>query len=319
METWYMRENLQADLALYGEGLVPVQSPVHFVDVSLYLGKGGHAGVTMTAHIVTYLFVGQTPHALRVRRLHFPFPLHRTHARARRPTAATAVSGSRFNHLDAFHAVVVFTVQTLVVLQKLALGLEPHAVAEAAEVRALDLPAVLVGAVSPDGGLLEELLGAVSADKPLEAVSARVAAVAADVPLRAEGVLAHPAHPGALGRRRRLRHYAPPHRGLGRRGRVDSSAGGRLAVGELLGHLAVGEEGVSAVGFRHVRQDVFVPRHLHFALAAVEEEVGEVSSAVEAAHVQAGDRGLSHLFAAHGALVENLVYSQEMIGGCGLL
>lgn len=64
-------------------------------------------------------------------------------------------------------------------------------------------------------------------------------------------------------------------------------------------------------------QDVFVSGHFDLAFATVEEEVGEMRSPVEAAHVQAGDRGFLHMFPTDAALVENLVGGKEVLPGGG--
>lgn len=68
-----------------------------------------------------------------------------------------------------------------------------------------------------------------------------------------------------------------------------------------------------------MRQDVFKSGHLDFTLPAEVQEVGEVRPAMEAAHVKAGYGRLSHEFAAHATLVENLVHGQNMLSGQTLL
>lgn len=140
-------------------------------------------------------------------------------------------------------AVVVSAMKTPVVLQELPLGFELHAVAEAAEVEALDLPAVLVHAVPANGGLFEELLRAVPAHESLKTVTAYVAAVLQDVLLRVKDVLAHPAHPRAL-----LFYGGGAEVAGGSAAR--SAARGRLSVqdgSQLHGHVLFGEISVAPV------------------------------------------------------------------------
>lgn len=299
-------EALPARRARRLEGLLQLQRRVFGVDVGL------DARVRLLQHsaggarVPALALGGQVPHAPRVRRPLLLLALLRAHAGARGRGPAPAALAV------PVHAVVVSAVEAPIVLQELRLRLEWHAVAEAAEVEDLHPPAVLVGAVPSDRGLFEELLGAVAAREPLEAVAPRVAAVRADGLLRVEDVLAHPAHPGAL------RAGGAELRGAG-----GSGAGGGPGVGGvgggLLGEFFLGEVGVPAVVVRHVRQDVLLSRHLDLACAAVEQEVGEVRPPVEAAHVEAGDGRLLHVFAADAALVENLVGGQQVLPGGGLL
>lgn len=204
-------------------------------------------------------------------------------------------------------------------LQELGLRIHLHAVAEAAKVPTLYVPAVLVRAVSSHGGLFEELLGTMSTDEPLKAVAADVTAVFADGNFRVEDVLAHPAHPGeaACHGGRRLDGVLLDLGSAGR-GRGGFAAGGGFGL-EIVRHFLLCDVGVSSVNVGHMRQDVFESRHFNVALPAEVQEVGEVRSAMEAAHVKAGDGRLSHEFAAHATQVENLVHGQKMLGGHTLL
>lgn len=311
METRHTRKTLLALAALHLEGLVQVQDCVRRVDVRLHLRVRRHGHAAGGAHVPTSPLRRQVPHAASVRRFHFVFAPLRTHARAGGRLGRFFHSGG-LNDLSVVHAAVVLAVKAPVVLQELAFGFEPHAVAEATEMGTLHFSAVLVRAVPPDGGLFEERLRTVSADEPLEVVAARVAAVLADLRLGVEDVLAHPAHPRtARGLRRVLS-------GFGHRDQSDVTAGGRLRVQSCAEIFFLSEVSVTAMDFGHVQQDVFVTGHFHAALAAEEQEVGEVRSPVVAAHVQAGDRGLPHVFAADAALMENLVRSQKMLSGRSL-
>lgn len=302
VETGHVLETVLARSARHLEALPQVQSWVFGVDVGfdLRVGRGQHAAGG--ARVPTLACGGQVLHAAGVRGLQLLLALLGAHAGTRRLPAA-------LNGPVSVHAVVVSAVKLPVVLQELPLRLKVHAVAQAAEVEALHPPAVLVGAVPAHGRLLEELLGAVPAGEPLKAVAARVAAVLQDGLLRVEDVLAHPAHPRPL-----LLHRGSVY------GAGGGAAGGGLRVHrgrKLLGQFQLGDIRVPSVVLRHVRRDVFVPGQFQLAFAAVEEDVGEVRSPVKAAHVQAGDGQLLHVFPADAALMEDLVGGKEMLPGCG--
>lgn len=130
-------------------------------------------------------------------------------------------------------------------VQELRLCVHLHAVAEAAEIPTLYVPVVLVHAVSPHCGLLEELLRAVSTDEPLKAVAADVSAVFVDGGFRVEDVLAHPAHPGeAAGHGgRRLHGVLLDFAGRGRSG---FAAGGGFGLWNI-GHFLFCDVSVSTV------------------------------------------------------------------------